>query len=399
MTTKLNFICFSINNWEKRKARKQQFMTHLSQRDDVGEVLYVEPPMNILRLLFFWFSELSNPDNRLRWKRALTVSRKPLTDKLSIYTPLFFLPFSSRIQAIHNINLRISTLILKRRLTHWDFGSTVIWIYHPFDYILLSLFPVRALSVFDWAEEWSVYFTEFSDARRRQIRLLEEQIIKAVDIVFVCSQRMISLAQPLNKNSYHILDGTIYGQFQHKPAELPADIRDIPRPIVGYLGTINRRIDLNLLERLAAACPQVSFVYIGDVHYQYLDISPLQAHGNVHFLRGKDYSELGIYASCTDVWILPYKPELTPSSPTKIFDYLATGKPTVSTDLIEIQRFKDIIYIAKDNDSFVLLTGAALKESSEELRNKRQLTARKNSWDARANEIMDIIHNKIAGER
>jgi len=396
---KLNFICFSINNWEKRKARKQQFMAHLSERNDVANVLYVEPPMNVWRLFFYLKAELSDQDNRHRWKRALTADFTPITSKLKLYTPLFFIPFSSRLQLLHNVNLRISTFILKARLSGWDFRSAVIWIYHPFDYLLLKLFPERAHAVFDWAEEWSLYFIEFSGARREQIRLLENKIIKAVDTVFVCSERMNMMAKPLNPRCYHIFDGTIYEQFQIKPESLPPDIRDIARPTAGYLGTISRRMDLDLISRLAETYPEVSFVFIGNVHREYLDITRLKAFSNIHFLNGKDYSELGGYASCIDIWLLPYNPDMVSQSPTKIFDYLATGKPIVSTNLTEVRCFKEYMYIADDSESFISLTETALKESLEDLREKRRQFACENSWTHRAAEIFEYISNTYNDHR
>lgn len=392
---KLTIICFSINNWEKRKARKQQFMLHLSRREDIAGVLYVEPAMNLWRLVFRITSELRDPDNRQRWKRALTMRQQPLTDKLSVYTPLTLFPLSARWQKLHDINVRLTAAVLRRRLSACDFRSTVIWLYHPFDYLLLSLFPQRALAVFDWAEEWSVYFTELRDPRREEIRHLEELIIKTVDLVFVCSQRMLSLARPLNPNSFHLLDGTVYEQFQETPPELPDDIKAVPRPIAGYLGTINRRIDLELLTRLSDAYPDVSFVFIGDVHTQYVDIAPLHARKNIYFLQGKDYRQLGSYASCVDVWLLPYRPELTPQSPTKVFDYLATGKPTVSTDLIAVQQFMELFHIAPDRDRFIEMLGIALHEQSEERSRQRKATARENSWEQRASEIAGLLRKGL----
>ncbi|MEF9438616.1 MAG: hypothetical protein L0922_07775, partial [Candidatus Mariimomonas ferrooxydans] len=69
-------------------------MLHLSQRDDVEKVMYIEPPVNLFRLLLLPFSELKTGDGRRRWSRALMFRSERLSDKLYLNTPLFFIPSS-----------------------------------------------------------------------------------------------------------------------------------------------------------------------------------------------------------------------------------------------------------------------------------------------------------------
>src|SRR3990172_4379151 len=114
---KFSVICFSLNKGEKRRARKQQFMLHLSLREDVDKVLYVEPPLNFFRLLFLPFLELNSKENRNRWARALNfkIENSCESRKLFIFTPVFFIPFSFRLQLLYNLNLYISFLTVKFR--------------------------------------------------------------------------------------------------------------------------------------------------------------------------------------------------------------------------------------------------------------------------------------------
>ena len=159
-----DFICFSVNNWEKRRARKQQFMLHLALRQDVGGVLYVEPALNLWRLFLFPFSELRSRENRRRWMRAINfkIEHSPESEKLFIFTPLFLVPFSFRFQPIYNLNLYISLFVIKSKSDRLGFKNIVLWLYHPFDYCLLKWFKNRMVSCFDWAEDWAEYFIEFS---------------------------------------------------------------------------------------------------------------------------------------------------------------------------------------------------------------------------------------------
>ena len=398
---KFSFVCFSINNWEKRKARKQQLMLHLSLRNDVGRVMYVEPPLNLLRLLIFPFSELKTADNRCRWKRALSFKAERLSEskKLFMFTPLFIIPFSFKLQFIYKINLYISFLIITFKISRLGFNNSVLWLYHPFDYPLLTWFKKRVLSVFDWAEEWGEYFIEFSERKREKIKAFEERIIKNVDIVFVVSQKLLEKAQKSNKNSYRLLDGTVYDIFQKNPEHVPEDIKYIKKPILGYLGTINERVDIDLLEFTGKNLANTSLVLIGDIHYRRIDVSRFKRcndkHNNIYFLGGKSYEELGNYTRFFDVCIVPYKPELsTFIFPTKIFDYLATGAPIVSTNVMEIERFKDYLYIANSKEEFVNYAKIALQEKNHHLSQVRLEIAQNNSWEERVSQIMEHLKER-----
>lgn len=392
-----DIICFSVNNWEKRKARKQQFMLHLSKKEDIGNILYVEPPLSLFRLLILPFSELKTSENRNRWTRALKGRIELLSNKLMVYTPIFFIPFSFRIHFLYNVNFFLSVLILKIKIDRIGFKNIILWLYHPFDFLLLKWFKNRRLSIFDWAEEWAEYFVEFNEKKRREIRILEENIVKNVDIVFVVSKKLLEIARKINKNSFHLLDGTIYEVFLKSKEKRAKEIEYIKKPILGYLGTLDDRIDIELLALISRTFSEASLVLIGDIHHQRVDVSSLKNCSNIYLLGCKKYEELGNYTVYFDVCILPYKPELSIFiSPTKIYDYLATGRPIVSTNLDEVSKFRDYAYIAESKGEFVEFIKIALSENNEEFSKNRQEIAKANTWNQRASQIIEIIEKVIA---
>jgi len=393
---KVSFVCFSINNWEKRKARKQQFMLHLSYRDDVDRVLYIEPALNIFRLLFFPVSELRGKENRKRWFRALSLKTKPISDKFIIITPLFFIPFAFRVHFIYNLNLFIILTLIRRKIKKIGLDGIVLWLYHPFDYPLLKWFKEKVFAVFDWAEEWADYFVEYSSGKKDRVRIFEERIVRDADLVFVVSEELLRLARENNPNSYQLLDGTDYELFQRESGYTPYDIRGIRKPILGYLGTIKERTDLELVKFIAKSLPTVSLVFIGDIHYRSIDLNCLGDCENIYFLGGKDYEELGNYAKFFDVCILPYKRVSSP--PTKIFDYLATGKPVVSTDLPAMARYKGHILIATNKEEFLEMIKIALMENNAANQGLRRELAKENSWAKRADEIMNYLKKGLSDD-
>ncbi len=371
-------------------------MLHLSKREDVAKVLYIEPALNVFRLLIFPFSELRTFENRRRWARALRVRVGLLSNKLFLFTPVFLVPFSFRNQFIYNLNLFVSFLVVKTKIKGLGFDNIILWLYHPFDHFLLRWFKSRVLSVFDWAENWAEYFIEFDWRKKEKVRELEEKIVRGVDIVFVVSKTLLRMAKKLNENSHHLLDGTVYEVFQKASDCPPEDIRDIKKPILGYLGTINERVDIELLEFISRKLSQASLVLIGDIQYQRIDISGLKNFDSIYLLGGKSYEELGSYTKCFDVCILPYRPALSP--PTKIFDYLATGKPIVSTNLAGINRFKDYLYIADSKEEFVDFIKIALAENKPQLSKMRLEAARNNTWQNRVSGIIEIIRKRVRYE-
>ncbi len=391
----MDFICFSINAWEKRKARKQQFMLYLSRRSDVGRVLYIEPSLNIWRLVFMPAAELSSKESRGRWHRALSFKAERITDKLLVLTPIFFIPFAFRFQLIYKINLYFLYLRIRTLARREGIKSEVIWLYHPFDGQLLKWFKDRRLACFSGAEEWAEYFIEYSKASRAKRREMEEAIISLDDLVFVVSKALLGPAKALNKNSYHIYDGTSPELFAKEHAQAPPELINIKHPIVGYIGTVSSRIDIELVKALSERMPQFSFVFVGDIHSERIDIGPLKGIGNIFFLRGKPYDELPRYAAFFDVSLLPYKALLFTSPPTKVFDYLASGKPIVSTALPELGFLKGFIYEAKNADEFEAGIKKALEEDTPEAVIRRREKAMENSWERRVEEIMSLIKNRL----
>jgi len=396
----LDFICVSVNNWEKRKARKQQFMLHLSLRGDVGKVFYIEPPLNLARVIVFPFLELKDRENRQRWIRALLFKPARISDKLFVFTPLFIVPFSFKAQTLYNFNLYIAYFFISRVLCKRNLNRTVLWLYHPFHSPLINWFKKNICVCFDWAEEWSEYFHELSWRRKKLVIKLENEIIRKADLVFTVSRDLLARAKELNENSFHIFDGTVPELFKNDSFAVPEDMRNLVRPVIGYSGTIYTRMDVDLLLKLSRAFFNCSFVFVGEVlKLNSIDISGLKKQPNIYILGAKEYNLLPGYLMNFDVCIIPYLQNPVTAVPTKIYDYLAAGKPVVSTAFSEAEIFKDLIYIAHSHDEFIFMLKAALSNKDPILAQKRIAAAGMNTWALRVESIMDRVLDKIKERR
>jgi UDP-galactopyranose mutase len=157
----------------------------------------------------------------------------------------------------------------------------------------------------------------------------------------------------------------------------------IARPRIGYCGVIDERIDLDLLREAASARPELQFVMIGPV----LKIDPeaLPRLPNIHYLGGKDYTELPSYMAGWDVAIMPFAlNEATRFiSPTKTPEYLAAGKRVVSTaitDVVEPYERLGLVRIGRSTEEFVAQLDAALFDDGSRDRERDQFLA-STSWD------------------
>lgn len=176
--------------------------------------------------------------------------------------------------------------------------------------------------------------------------------------------------------------------------DIPNDIKRIPRPIIGYTGNICHRLDYEIIQRVATEHADKSIVLVGPRnHYGHTDID-LDHIPNLYFTGPKSIKELPSYLQHFDVLILPFLcNELTKSIyPLKINEYLASGKPVISTAFSEdILAFKDVVYLSNTSKEFSQNISLALQENIPDKSAARHKAASSNSWDARVERFWDLI--------
>ncbi len=157
-------------------------------------------------------------------------------------------------------------------------------------------------------------------------------------------------------------------------------------PIIGYVGNLSSRIDIDLLRHLAQSRPQWQLVLIGSAHLD-KTILELQDLANVHFLGVKPYPGVADYIRSFDVALIPHLNDRMTKTmhPLKALVYLSLGVPTVSTQIPNLGELTEVIPVAGGQDEFVGVVEKALADG----RNKQQIEAarsltERNSWDRRA---------------
>ncbi|KAB4003457.1 glycosyltransferase family 1 protein, partial [Bacteroides uniformis] len=220
---------------------------------------------------------------------------------------------------------------------------------------------------------------------RRHGTRLEPELAASADLVLANSTRFAAELQAYNPHTYPIETGVNLKLYNPaKKYETPGDMQDIPRPIIGYMGTINStRLDGDLLYQIISQRPDYSFVFTGpeDDIFRRNRIHSLK---NAYFTGQKKVDELPAYIAAYDVCINPQMVnEITDGNyPLKIDEYLAMGKPTVATSTHTMRHiFANHTHLATTPEEWLSAIDRAVTEADdEELAKQRIAFAETHSW-------------------
>ncbi len=221
----------------------------------------------------------------------------------------------------------------------------------------------------------------------------EEEIIKKSDLILATSHLLFNEKSQLNPNCLLVPNGTDFDHFNYSPENLPAELTDIQKPIIGYYGAMSDWFDTELIHDLASARPDWSFVLIGRI--ESADISRIKELSNVFLLGEKLYELLPGYLQHFDTCMIPFKKnQLTEATnPVKLFEFLSAGKSVVATDLDELRYYQEFVRLASSASQWLEAIELALQDYHPGQVEKRLSFARQNTWDERILLIEDAIQS------
>ena len=203
-----------------------------------------------------------------------------------------------------------------------------------------------------------------------------------------------------NEKLIFACNGVDYEHYQnidknYKFDETFRKILEEKKPIIGYYGAFASWFDYEMVRNLAEKRPQYNIVLIGTKYDETLEKSKIEELENVHFLGSKDYKILKNYASKFDVCTVPFSiNDITKAtSPLKIFEYMAMGKPIVTTAMDECKKYKSI-FIVNNNEEFIEKIEKALeldKEKDKDYFETLKNEALENTWEAKARDIINLL--------
>jgi len=227
----------------------------------------------------------------------------------------------------------------------------------------------------------------------------EAMLLRRADLVLTGGQSLYEAKRHQHDNMHPFPSSVDVEHFaQARRVEFdPPDQALIPHPRLGFFGVIDERMDIDLLDGVAAARPDWHIVLLGPVVK--IDPAHLPRRANIHYLGAKKYEELPHYVGGWDVALLPFaRNEATRFiSPTKTPEYMAAGKPVVSTSIRDVVRpygQQGLVRIADDVPTFVAACAAAMAEDASERVRQADAFLRQTSWDGtwlRIRRLVDAV--------
>jgi glycosyltransferase involved in cell wall biosynthesis len=312
--------------------------------------------------------------------------------------PLTRLDAIRRWDTLRRINRRIYASRIRAALRRLGPEPVILWLSHPLQAWAMDAFPERVLCCYDWTDDWTA-FEILPVADRRELERLNDRLLRETDVVFAVSESLHRRALQANPNTYRAPNATdlaVVGKAA-EPGPVAPEVRDLSHPVIGYVGQIADKLDYDLLAAVVDARPGWSFVFVGDIWDNHRhQVAALDARPNVHFLGRRNFPDLPAYFQGFDVCILPHAvtPLTRSMDPIKLYDYLATGKPIVSTPVAGVERFADVVYIGEGPEGFLGALERALREPPS-VRERRLRYARENTWAQRAEEMWSVLHSRL----
>ena len=372
-----DIVCFS-HDWTGDPLSKTHLMRILAREN---RILWINAIAN--RMPTAGKKDISRI---LRKLAAFTEPIKEVEPNIFVLNPLALPAYGS--SAIRKFNQKFLLCQVRKGMRKLKFDRPVNMVFNPAAGLLAGKLNEDRL-IYYCVDE----YTAFTGASKG-LKEIEEDLFRRADIVIVSAERLFESKEHYNKNTHLIRHGTDWEHFRTAVDEMtsvPAEIAGLPRPIVGFHGLLADWVDFELIGKIAKANPAGSVVLIGKIAVDAEQkIKVLDGVNNVHFLGRKPYSALPGYCKGFDVAINPFViNELTlAANPLKVREYLAAGLITVSTDIPEV-RILDHCLVARDHDEFLRHIQTAL--SSDKERSEISDSIRSESWDAKVEELREIV--------
>jgi UDP-galactopyranose mutase len=365
--TSTDLICFSHLRWNFVYQRPQHLLSRFAKQ---YRVFFIEEPIH--------------DSSSEAWLEVISP-----VENLWTVVPHLASGTTEEVQ-VQKVKELLTKLFLEKEIVNYFF-----WYYTPMSLAVSDHFnPV--VTIYDCMDELSAF--KFAP---QSLKDREQELFTKADLVFTGGYSLYE-AKKHKHPDVHAFPSSIDTPHFNKARKYnvdPADQSAIPHPRIGFFGVIDERMDMDLVEAVARRKPEWNFIMIGPVVK--IDPNMLPRLSNIHYLGMKHYNELPAYISGWDVAMMPFAHNESTRyiSPTKTPEYLAAGKPVVSTPIIDVLRQYGrygLVNIAGTVEEFVRVTALELEHPDREewLEHVDELLSQ-NSWDKTWQKMMYLITRKL----
>lgn len=366
-------IVFSHLRWDFVFQRPQHLLSRLARE---YRVLFIEEPVQGMRSPYL---------ERLAPCENVEVLRPRVTGALPGFDDSHFEEVGD---------------LLTQYLDDFSISDYAVWFYTPMAWPLLAWLHPNAV-IYDCMDELSAFLNAPPQLIERERKLLAR-----ADVVFTGGPSLYEAKRRMSGNVHCVpsaVDGKHFAQMSCTVSEKVAALIDhVPGPQLGFFGVIDERLDIALLTALADARPEWQFMLVGPVVKIHLTDLPMRP--NLHWLGQQSYETLPQFMQKWDVCLLPFA--LNDStrfiSPTKTLEYMAAGKPIVSSPIRDVVLlYGDSVHIAQGVQAFVDACEACLHEAQAATQRRRLLMhdhVNRATWDGAARLIQREVEHAVASQ-
>jgi glycosyltransferase involved in cell wall biosynthesis len=362
----MEIVCFSHLRWDFVFQRPQHLLTRLAEH---FKVFYVEEP--VFHHDRDQYSEVVHNNIHI-----INLHLKDGPDGINV---------------TERQRLLVRNFFFKHKINEY-----ILWYYTPMAMSMTeNLRPV--ITIYDCMDELSAF--KFAHP---SIRQMEKELLNKADIVF-CGGHSLYNAKKHQHQNIHAFPSSIdkkhFGAARNIKKD-PDDQANIPHPRFGFYGVLDERFDIDLVKEVAERKPDWHFVLIGPVVK--IDPATLPRNANIHYLGSKKYSELPAYLGGWDISMVSFAMNESTQfiSPTKTPEYLAGGKPVISTpikDVVETYGKTNLVHIVQNADEFIeTATRELASTDKKEWLQRVDKSLANNSWEITVTQMRKIMYEAIA---
>lgn len=357
---------------------KHHLAAHFAERGH--RVLYVEAPLTPLGL--------RRGAGFLHELRGTLSSPRVVRERLWVCRHFLPLPYHAATaltstRAANRIGQRLLAPALRKDLRTLRMQQPVVIAGLPHAVDALPRLPRRCL-VYHCADDYASV-RGFPST----LPAVEADLCRQAQLVITTSETLCQDRRKFNEHTYWVPNGADVAHFA-QAAEPAAELRALPRPVIGFVGGLSQWVDIPLIAALANARRAWSFVLIGPSS---IDMSAVAHLGNVHLLGPRPYQQVPSYLAAMDVAVIPFRDEPVTyhADPIKAYEYLAAGVPVVATDMPALRRLQPLVRLAHGNTAFLAQLDAAVADGRDARFHERQAEASKHGWDSRFAQVRELI--------
>ena len=373
-------ICISTSNYYPIPTRKQNVMNRLQD----AEILYIDPPVSLLAPL----KDKATLERLAAYREPGIKARENIT----VYAPPPVIPFFNKFRWINRLNQKRLARYIKRRMKENGFTEPYLWCYSPTSCDLVDGIPNRGV-IYDCVDRHSAYKGMIDP---EVVDRMEADLAHRADQVFCTAAGLYDTLRQYNENTEMIPNGANYELFSGAATMSEDKEADSARPVFGFVGMLQECIDYDCMKAVAKAFPEGELVLVGR-SLPGVDLSSLREYPNIRFMGLVPQEELPDIIRDFHVCLnLFQEGRLSKDvSPLKFYEYLATGKPIVSTrEPLQVLDYADVVYIAENQDDFVVKCREALQEGDPAKVEKRMEYGKACSWDERVSQMEQTLMSR-----